>query len=343
VHDASVTYLGNKRPCVSLATLYRMSLPSSKELWEAESAQAWSSLHPWSRNAPQTNSFGSVMGNLGGARDIKDSQHQYILILTYTRMLWSMKEITASPMVSMNINRLRVYESEKDALIQALDQALVTCGLFDPRLKETPDLLRSAMRNAQIIHMCHLHAAGHFMDWLHPLIRGGPGSKRAHHSLLLWADKNPKKVREIAYHGAQVMTITRRYPQNLSLEPLNAFHSGIALWCVAGLLMQKPPDVSRSARNIRLDTLPSEQPVDSSQASEPQNRPFSKDVQSWIQGHATYELTTLSIHGVPDIVSTEGRKLVLLQVAETLRCNKVWGIAQSFLAVVKQLISTEEP
>jgi hypothetical protein len=257
-------------------------------------------------------------------------------------MLWSMKEITASPIVSMNNNRLRVYESEKDALIQALDQALVTCGLFDPLLRDTPDLLRSAMRNAQIIHMCHLHAAGHFMDWLHPLIRGGPGSRRAHQSLLLWAEKNPKKVREVAYHSAQVMAITRRYPQNLSLEPLNAFHSGIALWCVAGLLMQKRLSLPRSVCNIRLDALALERPVDSSQASEPRKRPFSNDVQSWIQGDAAYESAILSIHGVPDIVCTEGRKFVLLQVAETLRCNKVWGVAQSFLAVVRQLISAEE-
>jgi len=253
-----------------------------------------------------------------------------------------MKEITASPIVSKNANRLENYEGDKRDLIKALDDILVLYGLFNPRLTESPGLLRSTMRNAQIIHMCHLQAAGHFMDWLHPLIRGGPNSKRAHQNLLLWANKNPRKVREVAYHSAQIMAITRRYPQNLSLEPMNAFHSGIALWCVAGILLRQRPGGPRSGKNLRLDTLASKESVDSSQIDEPGNGPISKDVQLWIQKDEPYHSAVLSIHGIPDIVCMEGRRLILLQVAETLRCNKVWGIAHSFLAVVRQLMNSEE-
>ena len=301
-----------------------MEMPSSPEHWQAESAYSWAALHPWTDKAPQPQRFRPLCRSLldGSDNSIKELQpaHHRYFILTLIRMIWSLKEINGSPISSLggmdgtlNIGRKHLQEIVDRFLhIRTALRAATPLSRIE---------LFDAYREAQMVHLSHLYGAGDLVDWLHILLRS-PTEARAHSRMMQWAAQDPARVREVAYHSAQVLAILRKYRANFPMEPCSAFQAGTVLWCMTGLLAQSPRETG--APVLRLDIIPTD-------------KRESLPAREWISSGIP---SSVSIFGVPDLASEDAKDQVLEQTAGLLRSMTCWRISQSFLKVITGLMGS---
>jgi hypothetical protein len=326
-YDSSVSYLHNTRPNIGLAEM-NMDLPSSAEHWEAESAEAWAALQPWTDRCPKTVSFRSLIrtlfdGTEAAVSKIVDDRHGFIIILTLMRMLWSMKEVEGSPISDLIRDTDRLAESRKH-LLEVLDRFLPLGAALSSAY--TRKARTNIVHKAQIVHMAHLYGAGDLMDWLYPLVRGGKAAENVKTRMVRWASQDIARVRRVTYHSAQALALIRQYPYNMPLEAFNAFHAGVVLWCMTDLLPQDSYGIQGD--RLRLDQLAS--PED----------PASDPVRTWIRDGGQY---VLWLYGVPAFGCEGSRHQILEQTAEILERMRVWGISQNFLKVILGLLEIESP
>ncbi|KIW12692.1 hypothetical protein PV08_09970 [Exophiala spinifera] len=319
-YDASVAYLHNNRPFLSIGDI-NLSLPSSTEHWSAESAQAWSSLHPWSTTCPPTSRLRPMIrllfdGTTNPVEKIEDEEHCFVILLTLLRMLWTLKEIRSSP-----INDLvtpPIYDDGRLSLIHAIDKFAV--AIVAASKNHTRSEINRLVHRMQLVHISHIYGAGDLMNWLYPYLRHGPEAENARTRMKQWANENAQRIRDVVFHCAQILALVRRYPSNMSLEPFLTFHAGVVLSCMALLLPtavplpQSPP--------ILVDLLDSE------------NREVTNRQSTWISQGGNERI---SLHGVPDLACALGRQQVLDQTALLLKRQRAWGMAANLSKVVLSL------
>ncbi|KAH8816699.1 fungal-specific transcription factor domain-containing protein [Xylogone sp. PMI_703] len=331
-YDSQVSYLHNTRPCLSVSEM-RLALPSPLAMWEAESAHVWMSLHPWTESVPQNLPFRPTIHGLFersemGIGKVTDDQHQLIVVITLTRMLWSVKEFEASPINDL-VRQTHFLKDSKRHIQEVLDRFLIM------QVPTTKTALSNFVRKIQMIHMSHLYGAGDLMDWIRPMLRGRKEAEGARRRMIAWGAEDPVRIRSITYHSAQTLAILRRFPHNEPLEAFNVFHAGVVLWCMAGLLSEnRPSNIScahqekhRGVYRIDITTRRGETCA------------HSQIDEDWIVNGGPQ---VVSLHGVPDLCCPRGQIQVLEQTAEILERMQVWGISQSFLLVTLQMIQREE-
>ena len=330
-----MTFLLNKRPYLSVSSM-RLQLPSSEDLWEADSAQAWASLHPSSPLAPLRKGFPTVLGLVFTGRDyenirsVKDPQHRHFLIVTLARMVWSIKEIQTVPGARLGRFPIDQFQETKRELLNILE-----AFRFDmvPALRsKLPSSITGMLRSCLVTHVSYLYAADDLMDWFYPLIRRGHVAARWKTRAAQWASQNPMKVREVAYHSAQILTIARKFPINFPAEVFDTFHAGLYLWLFSGLWRDEQNGtglgVGEKFIEIRLDVLQFESSDDG----------CSNMVAQWIKDGSATANTRVSIHGVPNLAGLDGPRQILQQVAKLLERMKVWKISQNLLRIVLGLL-----
>lgn len=164
------------------------------------------------------------------------------------------------------------------------------------------------------------------MNWLYPSLHNGLEAENARLRMAQWATEEPKRVREVAYHSAQILALVRQHPCNTPLEPSVIFHAGVVLACMARLLSVCTSGSSSNSRPetsaLRLDHLGSADDA------------MSSAVLAWVHNG---DANTVSLHGVPSLCCDLGRQQVLDQTAEMLKRAHVWGIAQTFARAVLSL------
>lgn len=212
----------------------KVALPSSLALWEAESAQAWVALCPWSDGIQRIIPFNPTIRTIleksqRGLDSTIDDQHQHLTVVTLTRMLCAVKEIQASPVGDLMREAHHLSESKKH-MQESVDRFLL---IKASRIKRAAE---AYSRKAQIIHISHLYSAGDLMDWIRPIVRGSLEADLAKTRMAAWAIEDDVRVRSVAYHSAQTLAIVRSLPNNQPLEAFNIFHAGVALWCMSSLL-----------------------------------------------------------------------------------------------------------
>ncbi|KAJ9604695.1 hypothetical protein H2200_010809 [Cladophialophora chaetospira] len=326
-YDSSSSYLHNLRPYISVAEV-RMSLPSSQAHWEAESPQAWASLHPWT-DRPRPLAFRDAIRTFfDGAEPrpvdkLTDERHRHIIILTLMRMLWTLKEIKRSPICDL-VDTDDHQGRDQRNLLKVVDK-FQRVSIVKESPRGTVDM--DVVRRYQLVHLAHFFAAGDLMNWLYPLLRGGTEATRAREPMGKWADASASRVRELAYHSAQVLAVIRNYPCNLPLEAFNAFHAGVVLCCMASLLPEdSQPQAGRPI--LTLDKL----------AEREGQEALNQDaIDAWILEGGSQ---IVGVFGVPVLASRVGKWQVLEQTADILRGMRVWGIAQNFLNVITELLGT---
>ena len=331
-YDSSVSYLHNTRPFLSVSEM-KQALPNSLDLWEADTVHAWMSLHPWTDKLLPNLPFRPMIRSLfepseTNAMKATDYQHQLIVVNTLTRMLWSVKEFEASPVNDL-VRGTQSLKGSKMNIQEVLDQFLALRAPAQNDSSKTA--ISSVVRKSQIIHMSHLYGAGDLMDWIRPLLRGGSDAEAARRRAEDWGRQDLVRLRSVAYHSAQVLSLLRRYIQNEPLEAFNVFHAGIVLWCVAGLLSYDRRTTVLNGSQLR----DSAYRLDATSSS---RQGMSHADRDWIQnGRAS----VVFLHGVPDLCCARGQVQVLEQTVEILGNMHVWGIAQNFLLVISQILQRE--
>ena len=300
-------------------------------LWEADSSYAWMALHPASESVPPSVAFKPTIRALFEneevhAADTLDDQHQLIVILTLTRILWSVKEFEASPVNDL-VRQSHVLSESKKHVQEVLHKFLL--GTHSKSRLRTKKALAAFVHRTQIVHMSYLYGAGNLMDWIHPLLRGGQQANSAKISMAHWGSHDAVRLRSVAYHSSQILALIRLFPNNEPLEAFNVFHAGVVLWCTAGMLgktrvAEKQSRVGSTA--YRIDSTAKELGTES------------EDDTAWIKSG---EPSIVSLDGVPDLCCRDGQVQVLEIIAEMLDRMRVWGVAKNFLLVVLQLLQRE--
>ncbi|KAH7082309.1 hypothetical protein FB567DRAFT_630709 [Paraphoma chrysanthemicola] len=318
-YDASVAYLHNNRPFLNIADV-NLNLPGSIEHWQAENAEIWASLHPWSRNTPPTSSLRSTMSLLfDGSPDpvekIADEQHLFLIVLALLRMLWTMKEVRSFPLDQLATPL--VSEDGVRTLLQAIDQTLVPIEAISN--SHTRAEIEQLVHRTQLVHIAHIYAAGDLMNWLFPYLRDDLESGTIKLRMRQWANEDPQRTREITFHSAQLLGLVRLYPSQMPLQSFHIFHAGVVLSCMSFLLPESHSPVHGPSLQLDQPRLDADAP--------------NRHVNWTING----ENVNLCLVGVPSLCSPVGRQQVLNQTASLLKRQKTWGIAHNLTKVVLSL------
>lgn len=305
-----------------------MDLQLSSRHWEAPSAEAWASLHPWTQT-PKNIHFRPLLKILfqqprTTPSVLQDQHHALPVILTIMRTLWTFTELEIGATSDLFPKEHR-NDQNRGLLLNMLDQFVVS-----PSSDPDPGMSRSSMEvihRVQTVHMAHIVSGGAFTDWLYPILRGGSEYASAEQKMRAWAEKDPVRVRDQAFRCSQVLGLIRDYPFNLPQEAFNVYHAGTLLWCLSGILAQgrSQPDLENAAL-CQIDLL------------ENHEGKFSTEIEDWIKfGHPC----RLAITGVPDLLCNVGRLQLLHQTTEVLRRMRVWGISHNFTRVLLKLAKKE--
>ena len=314
----------------------RLQLPSSEDLWEADSAQAWASLHPSSPLAPLRKDFRTVLGLIFSGRgyeiagSVTDSQHRHLVILTLARMVWTWKEIQTVPGAYFGRFPIeKMLETRQDLLSMLEAFRIGITPSLDIRLLSS---VEGTLRSCLVIHMSHLYGADDLMDWFYPLIRRGHVAAHWKTRAAKWASQKPMKVREVAYHSAQILAIARNFPSNFVTEVFDTFHAGLCLWLVSRLWHDQQIGTGLPVQAQTLDHL-----LDQLQY-ELSDHTHSSMVTQWIKDGIDAASIRVSIQGVPDLAGFDGPRQVLQQVAKLLGRMKVWKTSHNLLRIVVGLL-----
>ncbi|EXJ53623.1 uncharacterized protein A1O5_13074 [Cladophialophora psammophila CBS 110553] len=321
--DTSSGYLHNNRPLLSPEEL-NLNLPSSSQHWEAPSAHAWAALHPWANACPPTSRLRPLIRSLFDgtekpAEKFQDEKQRFLVILALVRTLLSVKDLQFTSTLERDQDGFesKFCNQKQHELLQAIDCFYESPA---PRAKfyTRTQLLQAAYRT-QLTHVAHLYGAGDLMTFLYPYLRNGQEAENAKIRMLQWAQKDQRRVRNVAYHSAQILALLRKYPSNLPVEPFVVFHAGVVLSCMAKLLPACQTHGER--RSLQIDYL-----------GEDDN--LVRKALAWVHDGGDIEIR---LHGVPSLCCEKGRKEVLDQTAELLRAMSVWSISQNFAAMILSL------
>ncbi|KAH8812805.1 hypothetical protein F5884DRAFT_899041 [Xylogone sp. PMI_703] len=323
-YDASVAYLHNNRPFLSIGDMH-LDLPCPSQFWNAESAHCWLSMLPSPSEIPKSQSFRWAMRTLFNntpdpTEKVKEEEHRYIVILTLVRMIWTLKEMMSSPISDLMRER---PENSTPRLLAAVDLFSQSSRILSASLT-TVELAR-AIHTQQVVHVAHLYGAGGLMNWLYPLLRDGNRATLALTQLNEWAAAKPESVREAAYHSAQILSLARTYPSNSPIEPFLIFHAGTVLFYLAKLL---PKCISSTEKFIAVK-------LDHLSTCEDDEESFK--LVTWLK---TGQTQKVSLQGISSLCCDDGRRQSLEQTVEILRRRPVWGVAESFVKVILRLRDT---
>lgn len=322
-YDASCAYLHNSRPFLNFTDI-NLNLPGSNEHWEAENAEAWANLHPWSGEFPPTSPLRPKLGSFfDGSPDpvagFEDEEHLFITVLMLLRMLFTIKEIRSFPLDDLAIPIM--YEGGRQTLLHAIDKMIVPVVAMTDRYTN-PELDRLVYR-VLLVHVAHIYGASDLMNWLFPYLRNDTEKDDIKHRMRKWANEDLVRARDVTYHSAQILGLVRYYPSQKPLQSFLIFHAGVVLSCMSFLLPEgRSP---RQASSIPLDNLGT-------------NAMESSQQKQWVDNGTN---VNLSLIGVPSLCCTTGRQQILDQTAAMLKQQKTWGIADSLAKVVISLSSRD--
>ncbi|KAI8935357.1 hypothetical protein NX059_007941 [Plenodomus lindquistii] len=318
-YDATTAYFLNTRPLLNHADL-NLDLPGSAEMWKAENAEVWASLHPWSKQAPRTSPLRPKLdlffdGSPNPADTFDNEEHLSIIVLMLLRMLWTLKEVRSYHVHETAIPH--VYETGRWNLLLAIDKLRV------PIMAVTDDYTRSEMTHlvhrTGLVHVAHIYGAGDLMNWLYPYLRNDLERETIKIRMREWAAEDPRRMREVTYHSAQLLNLVRHYPSQVALQSYLIFHAGVILSCMSFLLLESHAPLHGPSFQIEELAAGTEELAQQ---------------MKWIEDGATLNI---SLTGVPMLCCSAGRQQILSQTALLLKRHKTWGISHKLGKVVLAL------
>ena len=306
------------RPFISLNEI-KMDLPCLLEQWEAETPQAWAACHPSADVMPRPESFDLCLRNLlqdpaTTTTKMNDNYRRYLMVTTLTRMMWSLKEQTTQPGAHL-LTPYTALQQGKGDLLAILNQFSFSPKAFQGNA--APEYTAARIQQLALIKLAHILTADDVWDYCHLIWRKHSQVELGQNHILKWIREKPRSWRAFTVANAQLLSITRLYPDNHPHEAYNAFHAGMAIW-VMSTLGPKTQQVARGHEDplvCNLDWLG------------PDNTPEALALQDWIEnGGNNYVVRTF---GVPDLFANEGAEQVLRQTAQILNRMSVWGIAHT--------------
>ena len=316
-----------------------MDLPCPVASWDAETPQAWASLHPWSSDSiPHSDSFKVSLNKLlqdphRFTTETKDNYQRYLMIMTLTRMMWSLKEATTQP----GAHFLTPYNS----LIQGKRDLLDVINHFDfsPNVlsgSAAPDHFSACIQQLTLIKLSQILMGDDAWDYLHLIWRPHPKTRSAREYILNWIREKPRTFRAFTLANAQLLTIIRSYPVNHPQEAYNVFHAGMALWAMSKLF----PTIQDGSATTVWNPISQSRPVCNLDWLGSADSLEANTLQDWVEGGDPTHIVRM--HGVPDLFAAEGAQQVLQQITSVLNRMAVWGIGRVFMNATLRVMHSVE-
>ncbi|KAF4428950.1 hypothetical protein FACUT_9213 [Fusarium acutatum] len=252
-YDASVSYLHNNRPFLSIGEIH-LALPCIANYWNAESAHSWAAMLPSTVSEPMSPRLETILRTFFDQTQkpnekVQDERHRSLVATTLCRMIWTLKEMRSSPIVDLIPHGPENTNTTTD-LVRAADK-LARCPQ-NLVISLTTTELAPAMHTLQVTYVCHLYGAGGLMNWLYPLLRDDLQAATIFNTLGLWAKQNAEVAREAACFSARILAIARIFPSASPNEPSMIFHAGTVLYFLAKVL---PTHFVKATAAVWLDQL----------------------------------------------------------------------------------------
>ncbi|KAG7053008.1 Fungal specific transcription factor domain-containing protein, partial [Colletotrichum scovillei] len=307
--------------------------------WEATTAGEWHAVSSGG-TAPQVYPVPAPPGRVHstGIDDYTDQANPgpaTFALQVLLRSLCSIVDLTDNDFAGILCNELHLTSGTEDILdqLRPFNRLLAPSDNISPIIsKET---IRLEVQAAQMVHMAHLHSAGKMMRLFQDVFQLGSDFQTAIQEVLTWGSKNVSKVRDVAFHAAQVLGIVRHYPFHTPSEAFNVFKSGLALFCASRwlseqqILMDTPDRGSWSTSSLRLDYIPINLVA---------KRQWESNIQAWVQERNLVH--NPAILGTPNILGPAGQKHILGMTMDLLRQNTPWGISMRLSEVLARILGT---
>lgn len=322
----------NAHPYILLHEL-NMDLPCRSQHWTAGSAQAWTALHPWTKEFPRTDSFSTCISRVvespaSASCEYDDDYVGFIIGNVLNRLIWDNKEASTHQVAAL-LSTYNALHDGKDELLNILDNFIspmygYPCYATKPHTELAVQLrslgnITHGLADGAVV--CDLFG---IMLW-HDEASAAPARRRIHQ----YIKDNPKQCRSLLFSTAQQITIGRLYPCNHPQEAWNVFHAGIGVFVMSTLLAEEDsvPSMSCSSNaNVPTCNLDWQGAPDGREAAA---------IRDWILNGTP---SLVRMHGVPDVFSALGARQVLLQTAELLDNMSVWGIKKILLNAIRGLL-----
>lgn len=363
-NDSSATFLYNARPYIRLARM-PIHLFCSDELWEAKTAQEWAALRDSHNQVLRGPYFPDLLDEIMVSDDglpvsrLTNIRHQRILMLTISRMEWTLKDIRAStPAYYARKGKNFFLDETRDVhKIMGFFEDAIRSRLKSALLNSEEYL--SAARNLPLAHISHMHSSGDLMDWLYLFLQNDSSDlRRGQIRRARWVSQRLCRVRQTAFHCAQILGLSRRYPQAFPQLPFVIFHAAAALWCIAPYINgpSKAPSTSSNTPSnepgqtdkVLLDDIPEFRKAEAlaDPATVSAYLKQQTDLSIWLdageRGHRQSRLIVAGIEGVRDVSTESGRLQVLRTGADLLRQGTAPGICDKFRAVFEVITQNRE-
>lgn len=319
-YDTCIALLQNDRPLLNIADA-AMTLPSSMKHWDAGSAYAWSSLQPMVNLQPTGPRLQPIIkslldGNRNVAETVDNERHRIVILLSLSRMMWSLKEVATTPMDSLIGDRLEEVRQKVQDTVDWFWQFPVSLSHTHTKTE-----VARSVHAMHIVHLAHIYGAGTLMNFYYSFLRNSllqrtEDGRVAEALMKQWASENVRLARVVAFHCAQILALARRFPENMSMEPFLVFHAGVLLMTMGLVLPATQPS---QGPGLKIDHLG------------PVGDPTFFKILNWAREGGN---VVVGVHGVPVLCCETGWKQVLDETAEILTGLKVWKLTQALLKVV---------
>lgn len=304
----------NGRPYILLNDL-KMNLPCLTKHWKAGTAQAWTTLHPWAEEWPQTDSFEACISLVIKSPSIahfkyEDDYNRFIILTALNRMIWDNKEATThqGAVYLMSYNALLQVKAE---LLQIIDDFMSTTYGYPYFATKLPNEV--SVHQLILANISHGLAEGPIAcDFMFIMLwQDNDHAVPARHRISQWVKEHSRDARSLLFSCCQMLTLTRLYPCNHPQEAWNAFHGGVAASVLSKLLS------SDYSVDLHSGILPEMLPVCNLDWHGDPNGPEALAVRDWVN-HGTPSIVRM--HGVPEVFSPDlGPKHILQQTAVPLQ------------------------
>lgn len=329
--DASVSFLHNERPALSVGEVI-LSLPDDVARWEAPSAHSWKALRPHGTDDDLVSFRVAARSwfdtSIAESVHLTDQQHIYIAVITLAQLVWTLKEIQASPLVDV-VPEPWPLVKHKGTLLGKLEEYLRSPHVA--KASDDDSTIRWTAQTSVVIHLSHLYGSSDLMDWLPALLASSGLNETARMRMKSWGQEDQKRLRKVVYHSAQILAICRDFPFNSPCEATYAFYAGGVLWCAAALLDSPIADADA---DVETDGYGHQLILDKNATGEDG---YPKIAQ-WIQEGGNVRP---SLYGVPCLGSASSGTQVLKETVRVLQNMRVWYIAQAYAKVLRKLQAAE--
>lgn len=143
---------------------------------------------------------------------------------------------------------------------------------------------------------------------------------------------DPIAARNLAYHAAQIIALSRWHPVYSPVEGMRLFLAGVVLWGFGKYYRPTTPEELRNSV-VRLDMLPWVHGEEAGRGEE------------WIRqgvGRAAIgvlDKTTGELVEVVEVCGDRGAAMVLKVVVEILGALRFWGLGGEFKGLLEELVS----